>query len=94
MTSAEVQIPIYRLPRQQGVLQVIPFIDFGMAWNSSGRQNPDSNTLLGVGLGVQWRQSDRFIARFEYGIPLIEVDSSDRTLQEKGLYFSVQYSPF
>lgn len=94
LTSVEVQIPIYRLPRQQGILQVIPSIDFGMAWNSSGRQNPDPNTLLGVGLGLQWRQSDRFIARFEYGIPIIEVDSSDRTLQEKGLYFSVQYSPF
>lgn len=94
LTSAEVQIPIYRLPRQQGVLQVIPFIDFGMAWNGSGRQNPDPNTLLGVGLEVQWRQGDRFIARFEYSIPLIEVNSSDRTLQEKGLYFSIQYNLF
>ncbi len=92
--SAEVQIPIFRLRRQRGVLQVIPFIDFGTTWNSLGRDNPDPNTLLGLGLGVQWRQGERFIARFEYGLPLLEIDARDRTLQEKGLYFSVEYRPF
>lgn len=94
LASAEVRFPIYRLSSAQGVLQVIPFVDVGRAWNSSGKQNPDPSTLASVGLGVQWQQSDRLRARFDYGIPLIEVESGDRTLQERGFYFFLQYNFF
>ena len=94
LASAEVRFPIYRLPSVEGVLQVIPFVDLGRAWNSSGKQNPDPSNLASVGLGVQWQQSDRLQARLDYGIPLIEVQSSDRTLQERGLYFFLQYNFF
>ena len=37
---------------------------------------------------------DDFSARLEYGIPLIDVADSDLTLQENGVYFSINYSPF
>ena len=93
VAGAEVQIPVVRLSQSKGVLQVIPFIDFGLAWNNSG-QNPDSNTLAAVGLGWRWSQGDRFTARLDWGIPLVSVDSPDRTWQENGLYFSVFYHPF
>jgi hemolysin activation/secretion protein len=91
--TAEVQYPILRIPQWQGVLQVVPFFDVGSAWNS-GRENPDVNTLASVGLGLQWRQSDRFTARLDWGIPLISVDSRERTWQENGVYFSILYNPF
>ncbi|HBE30996.1 MAG TPA: hypothetical protein DD990_06500, partial [Cyanobacteria bacterium UBA11368] len=94
LASAEVRFPIYRLRSVEGVLQVIPFVDLGRAWNSSGKQNPDPSTLASVGLGVQWQQSDRLRARVDYGIPLINVESGDRTLQERGLYFFLQYNFF
>ncbi|MDB9538713.1 ShlB/FhaC/HecB family hemolysin secretion/activation protein [Anabaenopsis tanganyikae CS-531] len=93
VVGAEVQIPVVRLSQSRGVLQVIPFIDFGVGWNNSGR-NPDSNTLAAVGLGWRWSQGDRFTARLDWGIPLVSVDSPDRTWQENGLYFSVFYHPF
>ncbi|MBW4450816.1 MAG: ShlB/FhaC/HecB family hemolysin secretion/activation protein [Spirirestis rafaelensis WJT71-NPBG6] len=92
--TAEVQYPILRLPQWQGVLQVVPFVDIGSAWNSSGRQNPEVNTLASVGLGLQWRQGDRFTARLDWGIPLVSVDSRERTWQENGVYFSILYNPF
>jgi hemolysin activation/secretion protein len=92
--SAELQLPVLRVTQWQSVLQVIPFVDYGAAWNSSGRDNPKPNTLASVGLGLQWRQGDNFSARFDWGIPLVSVDSRDRTWQEQGLYFSVQYNPF
>lgn len=92
--SAEVRLPVLRIKRVAGVLQVVPFIDFGVGWNSSHNPDPDSNTLLGVGLGLQWQMEDRLTVRFDWGIPLIDVDLEDRTLQEQGLYFSVTYSPF
>lgn len=98
--SAEVRLPILRVEEVKGVLQIIPFIDFGVGWNNSskGRQNPDfdPNTLIGVGLGLQWQMGDTLNARIDYGIPLtdVNVNSRDRTLQEQGFYFSVNYSPF
>jgi hemolysin activation/secretion protein len=88
--SAEVQVPILRAG---GTLQVIPFADFGVGWNS-GTQNPDSNMLAAVGLGLQWRGGDRFNARVDWGIPLVDVDSDGRTWQENGVYFSVIYNAF
>jgi hemolysin activation/secretion protein len=92
--SAELRLPILRASKVEGLLQLAPFIDFGVGWNSSGGTIAGSNTLLGIGLGLQWQMGDRFTARVDYGIPLIDVDSGDRTLQEKGLYFSVNYSLF
>jgi hemolysin activation/secretion protein len=92
--SAEVQVPILRLPKIDSILQVIPFVDFGVGWNSSDRENPNPNTLASVGLGLRWSQSDRFTVRLDWGIPLISVESNDRTLQENGLYFSLIYNPF
>ncbi|MEH2057659.1 MAG: ShlB/FhaC/HecB family hemolysin secretion/activation protein [Nostoc sp.] len=92
--SAEVQVPILRLPQIDSTLQVVPFVDFGVGWNSSDRENPDPNTLAAVGVGLRWSQSDRFTVRLDWGIPLISVNSNDRTLQENGLYFSLLYNPF
>jgi hemolysin activation/secretion protein len=90
--SAEVQLPVLRVFRGKGVIQVIPFVDFGTAWNSSGQANPSPNTLASVGLGLQWQQ-ENFTARLDWGIPLVSVDSPYGTGQENRLYFSVQYHP-
>ncbi|MEH1806482.1 ShlB/FhaC/HecB family hemolysin secretion/activation protein [Nostoc sp.] len=92
--SAEVQVPILRLPQIDSTLQVIPFVDFGVGWNTSGTDNPDHNTLAAVGLGLRWAQGDRFTVRLDWGIPLVSVNSNERTLQENGLYFSLLYNPF
>ncbi len=92
--SAEVRLPILRAEGVQGILQIAPFLDFGVGWNSSGDEDPDDQTFISLGLGLRWEMGDDFSARLEYGIPLIEVEDSDRTLQENGLYFSINYSPF
>ncbi|MDZ8224347.1 MULTISPECIES: ShlB/FhaC/HecB family hemolysin secretion/activation protein [unclassified Nostoc] len=94
--SAEVQVPILRLPQINSTLQVVPFADFGVGWNNSGATNPNPgpNTLASVGLGLRWSQGDRFTVRLDWGIPLVSVNSNDRTLQENGLYFSLFYNPF
>ncbi len=91
--SAEVRLPVLRVADWKAVLQVAPFVDLGSTWNS-GRSSPDTNSLASVGLGLVWQQSDRFTARLDYGIPLVSVDSTERTWQENGLYFSVFYNPF
>jgi hemolysin activation/secretion protein len=91
--SAEVRIPVFKAPRIDGVLQVAPFFDLGSAWNNEA-DNPDPSLLMGVGLGVIWRQGKNFSARFDWGIPLRSIEGEKRSLQEQGLYFSLNYTLF
>ncbi|RCJ19716.1 hemolysin activation/secretion protein [Nostoc minutum NIES-26] len=91
--SAELRLPIARFPQLQGTLQVAPFIDVGTVWNT-GRENPQSNTLVGSGLGLLWQMGDRFTARLDWGIPLVDIDTSKRTWQENGVYFQMEYKAF
>jgi hemolysin activation/secretion protein len=94
LMSAEVRLPIVKSRKLGGVLQIAPFFDFGAAWNVSGNQ-PTSRTLFGTGLGLIWKQGDRFSARLDWGIPLSKVESEQRrSAQENGLYFSVNYTAF
>ncbi len=92
--SAEVRLPILRIPEWDGVLQVTPFVDVGTAWNNGEIDDPDPSSLASLGLGLQWQQGDRITARLDWGIPLISVDSDDDTLQENGVYFSITINPF
>ena len=95
VATAELQYPILRIPKWQGVLQAIPFVDVGSAWGYSQQDalNQNPNTLADVGLGLQLRLGNEFTARLDWGIPLVSVNSRERTWQENGLYFSVLYSP-
>jgi hemolysin activation/secretion protein len=94
LASAEVRIPIVRIPQWNALLQVAPFLDFGSAWTSSGNQNPDPNILVSTGLGLQLQLGDRLSVRLDYGIPLVSVSSRKRSWQENGFYFSIVATPF
>ena len=94
LLSAEVRLPILRARQVGGVLQIIPFIDFGTGWNNGDLPNPDPNVLAGVGAGLRWQMGDSLNARFDWGIPLTDMNIEERTLQEQGLYFSVNYELF
>lgn len=93
LISAELRLPILRIRQWQGILHLVPFVDVGTAWNNSGA-NPDPNTLTSVGLGLQLALGKVLQARLDWGIPLISVDSSEKTLQEQGLLFSIIVNPF
>ncbi|GAB4462746.1 MAG: ShlB/FhaC/HecB family hemolysin secretion/activation protein [Elainellaceae cyanobacterium] len=96
LLSAEVRVPILRVPEIDGLLQLVPFIDAGTTWNADSSQRNDNlpDTLVGAGLGLLWQQGDRLSIRVDWGIPLIELEGSGDSLQESGIYFSVLYSPF
>ncbi|TVP60858.1 MAG: ShlB/FhaC/HecB family hemolysin secretion/activation protein [Nodularia sp. (in: Bacteria)] len=93
LLSAELRLPVLRAANIGGVLQLTPFIDVGKGWNTQG-ENPSTSTLIGTGLGLLWQQDNNFSVRLDWGIPLISVEGDRRSLQEKGLYFSIRYSPF
>ena len=91
--SAETALPIFRIEAVDGVFQIVPFIDYGVGWNIGDRLDPNFPELLGVGVGGQLRLGNHFSARLDWGIPLLERPDRNLTLQEQGLYFSIQVSP-
>ena len=93
LLSGEVRIPVYRWSERQNNIFLIPFIDFGTVWSQNRLVNQEEDTLFSVGLGVQLTISDHLRARVDWGIPLIEVRDTNRTLQENGIYFSLEYLP-
>ncbi len=94
VASIEFRYPILRIFEGDGVLQIIPFFDYGVGWNSSNFPNPNPQNLASIGVGLQWRYKRNLFAKLEYGIPLISVDINKNTWQENGIYFSIQYFPF
>ncbi len=89
--SAEIKLPLVRFANNEGILQLIPFVDVGKGWNIDSEIVLDPQTLVAVGMGLQLNFSDVFNARIDWGIPLEDTDSDGGTLQEKGIYFSIDY---
>ncbi|PZO43893.1 MAG: hemolysin activation/secretion protein [Pseudanabaena frigida] len=92
--SAELRIPVLRIPEISGLLQIAPFFDFGEAWNYNASTNPDPSTLASLGVGLRFQMSDRLTIRLDWGIPLSRISGDKQTLQERGLYFSLVANPF
>ena len=93
LASTEVWLPVLRvediIDQTDGVLQIIPFVDVGIAWNTGIFPDPDPNTLVGVGFGVQWQMGSNFSARLDWGIPLVNIDIEKNTWNENGIYFNI-----
>lgn len=93
--SVEVRIPVWRLEEDwQSTFYLAPFIDAGTGWNVDAATNPDKTTLVGTGIGVLWEAGNNFSARLDWGIPLVSIESRERTWQESGVYFSIRYTAF
>ena len=95
--SVEMWLPMWRDEDLDMALQLAPFFDFGHGWNNDLTLEKD-NTLFSAGVGLQYRIKDRFRDRFlirlDYGIPIIKVESNvvERTLQDDGFYFLVEFN--
>lgn len=92
-TSAELRIPILRFKKFDGLLQVAPFFDIGTVWNSDDVEIANA-TLSSLGVGLNFVVGDRFNARLDWGIPLVELETKGISLQESGVHFSIDYSCF
>lgn len=91
LATAEVRLPVYRHPVQPYQLQITPFLEFGAGWNTR-HPTPSDNVLASIGTGLVWQQPN-LTARIDWGIPLNSVDRLGDSLQENGLYFSLEYRP-
>ncbi|MEL6928521.1 MAG: ShlB/FhaC/HecB family hemolysin secretion/activation protein [Cyanobacteria bacterium J06600_6] len=94
LASAEVRVPFYRWSDNQSSISAVPFVDFGTTWSNRDEERQEEDTVVSVGLGLRLDILDTLNARLDYGIPLVEVEDNDDTLQEQGIYFSLEFLPF
>ncbi|MEO0986597.1 MAG: ShlB/FhaC/HecB family hemolysin secretion/activation protein [Cyanobacteria bacterium J06639_14] len=93
LLSAELYFPVFEDRKDGAVLQLIPFIDYGIGWNSAADATlSTSRVRSSFGVSFLWTQGD-LRARLDVGVPLIDLDSDGTTWQENGVYFSIQYAP-
>ncbi|MEA5578608.1 ShlB/FhaC/HecB family hemolysin secretion/activation protein [Anabaena sp. UHCC 0451] len=93
--SAEIRTAILRVPKWQTTLELTPFFDLGTVWNHSNSDvDIKQKTLSSLGVGLRLLVGQNFNARFDWGVPLVKVDRTGNSLQENGLYFSIEYKPF
>ncbi len=94
--SAEARFPVLRIDWLEGLLQVVPFTDFGVAWNDDDNPipTPAPNTLSSVGLGLQWQMGTDFTARLDWAIPITDIELQGARDPEESFYFTLNYRFF
>ncbi len=90
--SAEARIPLLRDARGRERLQLVPFADFGKAWNRDRRASQRSIASLGLGLRLDL---GRVRAGIYWGGRLRPVDRRDGDgLQDAGLHLELEVAAF
>jgi hemolysin activation/secretion protein len=85
--SIELRYPLFERPAQRHRLFVIPFFDFGAAWNVGA----DPQDIRSIGVGLNW-QFHGLSAELYYGYRLVDVDvETGNNLQDNGISFQVRY---
>ncbi len=93
--SVEDRIIVSRDENGAANLQLAPFLDIGTVINNKNNPNSISQNqtvIAGLGLGLLWNPEPNLNMRFDYGIPLVEIDNKGDTAQDNGFYFSLGYS--
>ena len=93
LATTELRLPFARFNSIDATLQFAPFVDFGTGWNNDD-ETTEFDTLIGAGFGLLLQTPERFSARVDWGIPLINNDDRGSSLQEDGIYFQLQYDLF
>lgn len=96
--SVEDRITLVRNEEEVSIFEIAPFMDMGSVWNSAGNltQLPPKTFLISVGLGLIWNNAfslDGLNLRFDYGLPIIDLQSPVNNLQNDGIYFQINYKP-
>jgi hemolysin activation/secretion protein len=93
VSSIELRIPVYRTPLGRPLVQLIPFVDVGRAWDE--RDELTSETLASIGVGVRVSPLDWIQAELYWGGRLTDVPNpGENTLQDDGLQLRIRVWPF
>jgi hemolysin activation/secretion protein len=92
--SLETRIPVYTTAVGEELLYLVPFFDYGRAWNSDTVVNPSPKWLASVGVGTIWHFCRG--SRFEvyWGQRLKDVENSHTNLQDYGVHVQLVVQAF
>lgn len=92
-TSLEFRIPILKSQMGEGVMHFTPFFDFGGAWNVNFPTD-HPHTLASAGLGLHFDPARAWHVEFYWARPIVKVENNGHDLQDSGVHFAVNFSPF
>jgi hemolysin activation/secretion protein len=93
VSSVGVRVPVLFNKAGAGIVHLVPFYDFGGAWNVERRARPE--TISSVGMGLQVAPNKHVSAQLYWGKRLRNVDVPDDSgLQEHGIHFKVSVMAF
>ena len=90
--SGEIRIPLVHDANGQAVLSLVPFIDFGYAWDENDRT--DSTDIASAGVGILLHLSDKLNAEFYWGHPFQDFDDNENDVQDLGIHLQVTWLAF
>ncbi len=103
IASFETRVPLFRGKRWADYLELVPFVDYGKAWNETSPLEPVLKDILSIGVGVRWAltlpKPIEMRPQFEFfwGHRLNNVDTSSggkHDLQDDGVHFQFSMNIF
>ena len=73
-----------------GQFKLIPFFDLGRVWDTDDALR---QSLASVGLGIDWQLRESISLRFDFALPLTDVEDRGNSLSDSGISFSLQFNP-
>ncbi len=86
--SGEVRVPVWRTSLDRPVLELVPFIDWGYAWNNG--IDPPQNQLWSIGAGFRFMPWKGTLGEFYWGSHIDTKRDRKTDLQDYGISFRVR----
>lgn len=99
VASLELHIPLVRNRRWAELLQLVPFMDLGRAWNRK-TPTPAHKTIASTGLGLSWTATLTYPFRWRpqievyWGAPWRNINHSNDDLQDNGVHLQLGVALF
>ena len=102
ITSVEWRVPIAKISipwlggkKEDGVIQLAPFIDYGWGWDTE-IHTPYPRDIGSIGLGIRWNINKKSFAEIYWGNALRKINDVDdkKDLQDDGIHFNIVITPF
>ena len=89
IVSPELRFPVYKDRYGQALVYLIPFVDYGIGWNSNGPREREE--IYSAGLGVTYNPTDHISMSLYWGYGFEDFGvRNDGDLQDDGIHFQLR----
>jgi len=94
LASLEARVPVISTDRRGDIFYLVPFFDYGRAWNTNVANPSPDQWLASVGIGLIWHIWQGSRLEFYWGHQLNRLDLGDDSLQDLGMHFQLVVQAF